>query len=45
VFLVSADLTVGAPTTRDSFQFAPDEFHQVSAVVVSGSLGLGVEFR
>ncbi len=43
--LVSADLGVGAPVTRDSFQFAPDEFHRVSSVVVSGSLGIGVEFR
>lgn len=45
LLLVSADLSVGAPTTRDSFQFAPNEFHQVSSVVVSASLGLGVEFR
>ena len=45
LLLVSADLSVGAPTTRDSFQFAPNEFHQVSSVVVSGSVGLGVEFR
>ena len=43
--LVSADLSVGAPTVRDRFQFAPDEFHQVSSIVISTSLGLGVEFR
>jgi len=45
LLLISADLNVGAPTARDSFQFAPEEFHQVSPVVVSGSLGVGVEFR
>jgi hypothetical protein len=45
LLLVSADLSVGAPTARDSFQFAPDEFHQVSQVVVSASLGVGFEFR
>lgn len=45
LLLVSADLSVGAPTARDSFQFAPDEFHQVSSILVSGSLGIGVEFR
>lgn len=45
LLLVSAALGVGAPTRRDSFQFTPDEFHQISPVVVSGSVGLGVEFR
>ncbi|HEU5076897.1 MAG TPA: hypothetical protein VFU02_22055 [Polyangiaceae bacterium] len=43
--LLSADLSAGAPTTRDSFQFAPDEFHQISSIVLGASLGLGVEFR
>jgi len=45
LLLLSADFGVGAPTARDSFQFAPEEFHQVSSIVVSGSLGVGLEFR
>lgn len=45
LLLLSADLGVGAPTARDSFQFAPEQFHQVWPVLISGSLGVGVEFR
>lgn len=43
VLLVTGEIGLSAPFSRDRFQFDPSEFHQVSSLVVSGTFGLGFE--
>jgi len=42
---VSARLAVGANLVRDSFEFTPIVFHEVSAVTTAASVGLGLRWR
>jgi len=42
---LSARLAVGANLVRDSFEFTPLVFHQVPAVTVAGSMGIGLRWR
>jgi hypothetical protein len=42
---VSARVAVGANLVRDSFEFTPVVFHEVSAVTTAASLGIGLRWR
>lgn len=42
---LSARLAVGANLVQDSFEFAPLVFHQVPALTVAASLGMGLRWR
>ena len=42
---VSARVAVGANLVRDSFEFTPVVFHEVSAVTTAASLGIGLGWR
>ncbi len=44
VLLMTAQVALSFPLARDRFQFAPEQFHQVSKLVSSGGVGVGVQF-
>lgn len=44
VLLITGEIGLSAPLSRDRFQFQPDQFHQVSSLVLTGGLGIGIEY-
>lgn len=43
ILVLTGEIGLSAPLSRDRFQFDPSEFHQVSSLIVSGTFGLGFE--
>ena len=44
VLLFMGDISLGAPLVRDSFQFAPEQFHQVEQTVLSAGFAVGLQY-